>query len=232
MPTLKVLALFAILGLIVWGVLKSNPTEFLKVDIHWDIDQQLPIPQAQLENQIKPLITDKYQLDLQDIKYALELEPWVQSAHIKRLFWNAINIKITSHNVAMRWENIDCDNANPNTCKGYISTGGVLFMPQKFITSDVVLAVSKQDKTLAEKMHQDYQTYQKLSKSMTIKSFFRTNIDQLEFASGVKVILGYQKQNERLSRFVKTYQKLKKKTSKVKRATFDMRYPKGFTLSY
>jgi len=65
-----------------------------------------------------------------------------------------------------------------------------------------------------------------------IKSFSKTNIDQLTLEPNVKVILGYQKQDERLGRFIKAYNKLKKSNSKVKQATFDMRYPKGFALSY
>jgi cell division protein FtsQ len=67
---------------------------------------------------------------------------------------------------------------------------------------------------------------------MVIKTFSKTNIDQLTLEPNVTVILGYQKQKDRLDRFLKAYSKLKKKTKKVKRATFDMRYPKGFALSY
>ena len=67
---------------------------------------------------------------------------------------------------------------------------------------------------------------------MKIKSISRTNIDQLVIEPNIKVILGYQMQNERLINFKKSYMMHRKKTSRVERATFDMRYPKGFTLSY
>jgi cell division protein FtsQ len=45
------------------------------------------------------------------------------------------------------------------------------------------------------------------------------------------VILGYQQQEQRLERFIKAYSKLKP-SKKINQITFDMRYPKGFTLSY
>lgn len=230
-PIIKILTVFAILGLIAWAILKSNPTEFLKATVHWDIDETLPIKKMVLKGKIQMLIEDKYQLNLQQIKEALESEPWVEEARIKRLFWNAIQIKIKARRIGMRWQNVGCNRKQLTACKGYISTKGVLFMPKKLVSSDAVLAISKQNKDSA-KLYEYYQRYQKLAKPMRIKSFFRTNIDQLEFASGVSVILGYQKHNERLEKFIKAYNKLKKRNSKVKHATFDMRYPKGFAISY
>lgn len=228
-PMLKALVFFAILGLIIWGILNSNPAQFLKTTVHWNIDKTLPIPKIVLKNKIQVFIKDKYQLDLQQIKQALETQAWVQNVHIKRLFWNSIKITIKAHNIAMRWQNADCKNKN---CYGYISTKGVLFMPKKLVPSDAVLAISKSDKDTISKLYDDYYHYQKLSKPMLIKSFSKTNIDKLTFTSGVKVILGYQKQHKRLENFIKAYKKLRKKTKKAQNATFDMRYPKGFSVRY
>ncbi|MBE8189487.1 MAG: FtsQ-type POTRA domain-containing protein [Candidatus Thioglobus sp.] len=159
MPMLKILALILTLGLIIFGLLKSNQADFLKVDIRWEIDKNLPVGQALLASKIQPLITGKYQLDLQDIKSVLELEPWVQTAHINRLFWNTLKIKITPQTVAMRWENVNCKSKKSTLCKGYISTKGELFLPQKFIKSDAILALSKWDENLAKKLYQDFQNY-------------------------------------------------------------------------
>lgn len=228
----KILAVLAVVALLVWGVVKFTPTEFLKVEVYWHIDKTLPITQAALADKIEPLIKDKYQLDLQQIKHALEAEPWVNNAHISRLFWNSIQVKIVAHHIAMGWQNTQCKSKKFTDCKGYISDTGVLFMPKKLIPSAHAVAISKQDKEVVFKLYQDHQRYQIIASPLPIQSFSRTHIDQLIFKSGVKVILGYQQQNERLSKFIKAYNKLKNKNSKVKRATFDMRYPKGFALSY
>ena len=47
----------------------------------------------------------------------------------------------------------------------------------------------------------------------------------------IKIILGYDKQNQRLKRFIKIYNRIQNK-KRIKNATFDMRYSKGFALSY
>ena len=72
LPIARALPFFAMLAFIVWSILKSNPTEFLKVDIQWNIDERLPITQTVLANKIQPLIQDKYQLDLHQIKQAFD----------------------------------------------------------------------------------------------------------------------------------------------------------------
>ena len=131
----------------------------------------------------------------------------------------------------MRWENINCITKNKTNCVGYISTTGELFIPKTMIPSDAVLARSEENQTKIIKLYTDYQDYQILSGDMVITAFSRTNIDQLTFNPNIKVILGYQQQEQRLERFIKAYAKIKP-SKKVKQVTFDMRYPKGFSLSY
>jgi cell division protein FtsQ len=65
---------------------------------------------------------------------------------------------------------------------------------------------------------------------MLIKSFSKTHIDRLVFKPNIKVNLGYQQKNQRLARFLKAYKKLRKKVARKRldKATYDMRYPKGF----
>jgi len=232
LPTIKVLAIFVFLGLVIWGFFSSNSADLFKVEVHWDIDKTLPIEQQKLNEKIQPLIQDKYQLDLHEIKLVLESEPWVSEVHIERLLWNSIQIKVRSHQIAMRWEDVHCKSKDKINCVGYISDQGKLFIPKIIIPSDAVLMRSKPKQAIVNHAYTDFQHYQSSIAPMVIKTFSKTNIDQLTLEPNVKVVLGYQKQKERLERFLKAYKKLEKKRSKVKRATFDMRYPKGFALSY
>ncbi len=233
-PAIKIMAIILVLGFMTWLLAKYHPIKFLEANIRWDIDNTSVVEKSVLADNIQAFINNKYLLDLQTIKHILELEPWVENVHIKRLFWNSIQIQVKTHDIAMRWQNIDCNHKNNNhsNCRGYISTKGVLFIPKKLITSNAPLAMTNSNTSVVTKLHQDYQKYQKLSNSMTIKSFSKTNIDQLEFISGVKVVLGYQQQNQRLKKFIQAYRKLKNNNSKINQATFDMRYPKGFAVSY
>ena len=232
MPLVKAAPFFIVLGLIIWGVLSANPAELLKAGVRWDIAKTPPIDLHILKEKIKPLIQDKYQLDLHEIKLALESEPWVNKADIERLFWNSIKIKIEFQQIAMRWEHSQCKSEEQINCVGYISTQGALFIPKKISPSDAILARSKPDINIITQLYTDFEYYRSSVDPMVIKTFSKTNIDQLTLEPNVTVILGYQKQEERLDRFLKAYSKLKKKNRKVKRVTFDMRYPKGFALSY
>ena len=228
----KAAPFFITLGLIIWGVLSANPAELLKAGVRWDIAKTPPIDLHILKEKIQPLVQDKYQLDLHEIKLALEAEPWVNKADVERLFWNSIQIKIEFQQIAMRWEHSQCKSKEKINCIGYISTQGALFIPKKITPSDVILAHSKPDKNTITQLYTDFEYYRSSVDPMVIKTFSKTNIDQLTLEPNVTVILGYQKQKERLDRFLKAYSELKKKNRKVKQATFDMRYPKGFALSY
>ncbi len=231
-PMAKILLFLFIFGLIVWSILKTDPTQFLEAEVSWNIDEKLPINRTVLVDKIQPLIQDKYQLDLLQIKQVLEKDPWIENAYIKRLFWNSIQINIKSKEIMMRWENITCHSENEKNCMGYISTNGELFIPKKMIESTAVLARSKPNKEIIFKLYQDYKEYQQQVSPMVIRSFSKTHIDRLILEPNVEVILGYQNQKDRLNKFIKAYQKLTKETSKVKKAVFDMRYPKGFSLRY
>ena len=233
---IKSLVVLIMLNLGAWGAKRVVNTGFFKAEIKWQIDNKLPITQIMLEKSIHPLIKNEYQLNINEIKQALENQPWIAKVSITAdpLFFNRIKINIDSQQIAMRWENIDCKTNNKPNCTGYISNNGELFIPKKITASDVVLARTKIDRETITLLYQNYQEYQKITGEMLIKSFSKTHIEQLTFEPDIKVILGYQQQQQRLVRFLKAYKELKKKISrkKLNKSTFDMRYPKGFTLKH
>ena len=230
LPILKTLPFFLGLALLIWGVFKTQDT-VLAINIKWQVDPNLPISQTQLERIVDPLIANKYQLDLHKVKQTLENEPWVSQAQVKRLFWNSIQINISAHRVAMRWENSSCTDKNSLNCFGYISDKGVLFIPNQNIPSEAVLARSENNQIMAQELYKSYLTYKDLSTPMKITSVSKTQIDQITFEPNIKVVLGYQQRQKRLKRFLKAYNKLKP-LKRSKQVTFDMRYPKGFSLHY
>ena len=158
-------------------------------------------------------------IDLSQLKERVEQYPWVARAEVNRLFWNKIRIAIVRHNIAMRWGS-----------EGYISDQGVLFKPNLSIDSDAPIAIVSEDRI--EQFYVDFINYQSILGPLAISQFERSHIDQLTLEPNVKVILGYQKQSERLQVFLKAYDQLKESSKIRKRGIFDMRYPKGFALSY
>lgn len=226
----KILVSFAVLGFIIWGIFITDLSALLKTEIRWQIDKNLPISQQELATSLPK---NRIHFNLRQIKQNLESHPWVAKVKAKRVFWNTIEINVSAQKIAMRWQNKDCKNGqNIPKCQGYISPQGELFIPHQRLDSPAVLAISANDKRQAKILYQDYQNYQTILGAMEIKSIRRSNIDQLLLTPNIKVILGYRFQQRRLENFKKIFNKLHKKNKKVTNATFDMRYPEGFALSY
>ena len=229
LPWIKVFLIISILLTTAWNIYKFNTDELLKVEINWEISDEFPGSIVSLKDAINPLKIKAHQLDLHEIKYTLEQLPWVRTATVKRLFWDSIHIQITQQEVALKWKNQDCNKEDKQPlCRGYISTSGEVFTPEKLIESNNPLVVSNAKKTNG--LLKDYQSYQQIIKQMPIKTFLRSDIDTLIIDPNITVILGYSNQHERLERFYKVYKQLRKKIGKAKlnKATYDMRYPKGF----
>ena len=114
--------------------------------------------------------------------------------------------------------------------EGYISSKGVLFKPNQTISSVAPLGLFSE--SIATKAFFDFRQYQAILEPVKISTFKRTSIDELTLENNIKVILGHQKQHERLKIFVQSYGQLKKYKKIRTRGIFDMRYPNGFALSY
>jgi cell division protein FtsQ len=197
-----------------------HSSNLFEPEIRWTIDEKLTNSDDHYEQLIAPLLGNKYLINLSELKQNIEAEPWIANAKVDRLFWNKIDIELTAHAIAMRWQD-----------KGYISTEGVLFKPEILTTSEVPLAVISEDGV--SKFFEDFQLYQAILEPLVITKFERSQIDTISIEPNVSIILGHQKQKQRLKNFVKAYDNLKKTSRKIrKRGIFDMRYAKGFALSY
>jgi len=213
---LTYLFIFLLFAGLIYVIDSSN---LFEPKISWEVDGILTTETAQYDQLIKPLLHNKYLIDLSQLKERVEQHPWVANAGVSRLFWNKIRIAVVKHDIAMRWGS-----------EGYISNQGVLFKPNLSIVSDAPIAIVPEDQI--EQFYLDFINYQSILDPLIINQFDRSHIDQLILEPNVKVILGYQKQGERLQVFIKAYDQLKGSSKIRKRGIFDMRYPKGFALSY
>ena len=238
---IKPLLLLLVLLVISWNVYQYNPSELLKVSVNWTIDRTHLVGKLSLEKKIEPLANEFYQLDLHDIKHELELHPWVLEAQVKRLFLDAIDINIITHEIAAHWQNIACEqDQSKDNCRGYVTTTGLIITPKNLFyhqqeeSSDAIELHSAYDLTKNDSLLNEYQAYQQILTKMKIEKFVKSNIDSLSIKPNITVILGYNQQQQRLENFIKIYTKLRKKVplKKLNKATYDMRYSKGFTLKY
>ena len=214
LPFLLLILAIAAIG---YNLHRSN---LFEPEISWTIDEKLSQNDAHYEQLIAPLLDNKYLINLAELKKNIEAEPWVANAEVDRFFWNKIDIELTAHIIAMRWQDM-----------GYISTEGALFKPETLVMSETPLAVVDEDE--ASQFFEDYQLYQNILAPLIITKFKRDQIDTLTIEPNVGIILGQQKQKQRLKDFVKAYNNLKQTSRRIrKRGIFDMRYAKGFALSY
>jgi cell division protein FtsQ len=156
---------------------------------------------------------------LNKIKSKIYQNPWVLNVETQRIFWNRIKVSIKKHDVAMRWGS-----------QGYISSQGELFKPNLTINSDAPIGLVSE--VSIKNFYDDFVLYRSILDPVKISTFERNSIDELTLENNIKVILGHQKQNERLEIFVKSFEELKKYKKIRTRGIFDMRYPNGFALSY
>ena len=169
-----------------------DASELFEPKISWEVDGSFTTDTAQYDRLIKPLLKNKYLIDLSQLKETVEQHPWVSKAEVSRLFWNKIRIAVEKHNIAMRWGS-----------EGYISNQGVLFKPNLSIDSDAPLAIVSEDRI--EQFYVDFMNFQSILGQLIIKKFERSHIDELTLEPNVQVILGYQQQSERLQVFIKAY---------------------------
>ena len=214
----KLIYLFLALSfvLVLYAIDRSK---LLDPNISWEIDGKLITESKRYDDVIEPLINNKYLLNLGQIKSKLKDSPWVSHVEAQRIFWNRIKVSIREHDIAMRWGS-----------EGYISSKGILFKPNLTINSDTPIGLFSEFN--AKDSYFDFIKYQSILEPVKITIFKRTSIDELTLENNIKVILGHQKQNERLELFVKSFDKLKKYEKIKTRGIFDMRYPNGFALSY
>ena len=216
--TRKLTYLLLVLSLIfvIYLIDRSN---LLDPKISWEINNQLVASSNRYESLINQLINNKYLVNLNHIKEKVKASPWVSNAKVQRIFWNQIKVSIQEHDIAMRWG-----------LEGYISSKGVLFKPNLTISSDAPIGLFSESNV--SDSYFDFRQYQAILDPVKISIFKRTSIDELTLENNIKIILGHQKQNERLKIFIKSYGQLKKYEKIRTRGIFDMRYPNGFALSY
>lgn len=218
----KILVFILILFFFIYPNTRADSFDLFPIKLSWEIQNPTHVKVSELKSLVEPLLDKKLTLNLNAIKKTLESHPWVKSAQVRRLIWNNIHIKIQEHDIALRWgEN------------GYISANGELFFPEKMVESDALQIFSnKTDHKSIKDLYSDFNHYKQLLSPMEIESMQRSHIDVLSVKPNIKLVLGYRMQKQRILRFKKIYQKLPKNKKKGKKVVFDLRYPKGFALSY
>ncbi len=173
---------------------------------------------------LKPLVqTGFFVADMQAIQLAVATLPWVESVTVKRVWPDAIDIKVNEKKPYVRWGEASL-----------LTEEGVLFTPknvEQFANLPLVNGPNLQEKKVLERM-KGVQTVL-ADQSLELAEF--TVNDRLawkiKLASGIEILLGRNEPLNKLQRFLKTLPVLKPEQVDAI-AKVDLRYPNGYAVSW
>ena len=222
------LALTFIFGLY-YLVDKYKPQEKLLVNVSWNIPNELNLEIEELNLMIDPLIKDQYLIDYEKIKDILQKIDSVDEALVDRSNISDLIISLKSKKPIYRWRDINICDEKVAICNGYISSSMKLFRGND-VTNELPMIISDR-KNVADYVA-TFKTYQSSLDGEKITTFKKSKIDIITLNNNKKIILGNEKQLERLDLYKKV-SKLKEVKKKIrKKPVFDMRYSNGFSLSH
>jgi cell division protein FtsQ len=199
--------------------LKSKPIKYVRTE---GVFQYLA--KDEIKAALQPLVmTDFFDADMQAIHQAVSELTWVDTVTVKRIWPDAIDIKIREKKPFVRWGQ-----------QRLISARGELITPKNmepFLTLPILQGPELQQLKTLEIMKGVNTAL--ADQSMTMAEF--TINDRwswkIKLTTGLEILLGRNEQLKKLQRFLKTLDVMGQE--QVKRmAIVDLRYPNGYAVSW
>lgn len=182
------------------------------------------LSESDLKATLLPLVDKSiFQADMQTIHAAVAALPWVDTVSVKRIWPDAVDIKITERRPYARWgEN------------SLITQNGVIFIPQNTVPFQHLVRVSG-----PEMQHLKVLEIMKgvktalADQSLTLAEFGINSRGawKIKLADGLEILLGREEQLKKLQRFLKALSVLKPEQTGLM-AVVDLRYPNGYAVSW
>ncbi|MCL7420444.1 MAG: cell division protein FtsQ/DivIB [Methylobacter sp.] len=178
----------------------------------------------EIKTALRPLVmTSFFAADMQAIHEAVAQLPWVQSAAVKRVWPDAIDIKVHEKKPYVRWGQ-----------QSLLTERGELFAPkniEQFQTLPLLVGPDQQHGKVLEIMKGVKTAL--ADQSMELAEF---SIDdrwswKIKLATGMEILLGRNEPLEKLQRFLKTLTVLGQEQIDAM-AIVDLRYPNGYGVSW
>lgn len=180
------------------------------------------------KNKIKQVLKGQmnnglYNANLQNIQKSVAQLPWIKNVKIKRVWPDAINIRINEQMPVARWSTTDLVNKN-----------GVLFRPADIDKFDYLPMVSGHignEKKLLDIM--DDLTVSLKSEKLKLTEFRVSDRRAwyITLQSGIELKLGRNEPFKKLKRFLKTLPLIgKEQIEKI--TVVDLRYPNGYAVTW
>ncbi|MEI6706387.1 MAG: cell division protein FtsQ/DivIB [Methylococcales bacterium] len=178
----------------------------------------------EVETALQPLVkTGFFDADVQVIHAAISLLPWVESATVKRVWPNAIDIKVRERKPFVRWGE-----------KSLISEKGVVFTPESIEPFEDLMILTGPDQQQVKVL----EIMKGVKTALADQSFEMVEFTinnrwawKLKLANGLEILLGRNNQLEKLQRFLKTLTVLQQEQIDAMEIV-DLRYPNGYAVSW
>ncbi len=173
---------------------------------------------------LQPLVTTNFfEADMQAIQQAVSELPWVETVTVKRVWPEAIDIKVTEKKPFVRWH----DNS-------LMTEQGVIFTPKNIANFNNLTRLSgpeRQQVKVLEMMKGIKTTLADQSIELTEFNVNDRGAWTIKLSTGLQLLLGRNEQLKKLQRFLKTLILLKQEQVDAM-ATVDLRYPNGYAVSW
>lgn len=178
----------------------------------------------EVKTALQPLVkTGFFDADVHTIHAAVLALPWVESATVKRVWPNAIDIKVRERKPFVRWGE-----------KSLVSDQGVVFSPYSLDAFGDLIKV-----TGPEQQHVKVLEIMKgvktalADQSLELAEFNINNrwAWKIKLANGLEVLLGRNEQLIKLQRFLKTLAVFNQEQIDAMEVV-DLRYPNGYAISW
>ncbi len=173
---------------------------------------------------LQPLVlTGFFDVNMQAIHAAVATLPWVDTVAVKRIWPDAIDIKVSERKPYARWG------------KNSLITGqGVIFTPKnvdQFQNMTLVTGPESQQVRVLEIMKGIKTALADQSMELTEFSVNDRWAWKIKLSTGLEILLGRNEQLKKLQRFLKTLTVLKQEQIE-QIVVVDLRYPNGYAVSW
>ncbi len=178
----------------------------------------------EIKTVLQPLVmTGFFEADMQAIHSVVSTLPWVDTVTVKRIWPDAIDIKIREKKPYARWGK-----------NSLITEQGVIFTPnnsEQFQNLTVVTGPEQQQVKVLEIMKGVKTALADQSMQLAEFSVNDRWAWKIKLATGLEILLGRNEQLKKLQRFLKTLAVLKQEQVDAM-ALVDLRYPNGYAVSW
>jgi cell division protein FtsQ len=208
------------------GHIKSLPIKSVSLPIKYvraeGVFQYLS--KNEIKTVLQPFVmTGFFEADMQAIQSAVSTLPWVDTVTVKRIWPDAIDIKVREKKPYARWGK-----------NSLITERGVIFTPNnldQFQNLTVVTGPEMQQVKVLEIMKGIKTALADQSMELTEFSVNDRWAWKIKLATGLEILLGRNEQLKKLQRYLKTLAVLKQEQVDAM-AIVDLRYPNGYAVSW